>query len=132
MQADISHRAGRSGWSVFTMLLLALVFTETIFAGALLSGLAWARAAHAATALLLFVSATGGGLGALVALRGVPQGARLGFTLVFLGLLLVLQAFVGKAIAQGANLLWLHVPLGVALVGLTAQAAAAARRLGEA
>jgi hypothetical protein len=38
---------------------------------------------------------------------------------------------VGTLSAKGANLLWVHVPLGVALVGFAAQAAAGVRRLGQ-
>ena len=41
-----------------------------------------------------------------------------------------LQTAVGRATAKGDNLLWLHVPLGVALVGFAGQAAAVARKLG--
>jgi hypothetical protein len=50
--------------------------------------------------------------------------------LAALSLLLFVQMVVGRRSAEGANLLWLHVPLGVALVGMMVQPAIAARRLG--
>ena len=65
-------------------------------------------------------------------LRRIPQGLKLGLTLLSLAALLLLQTALGRSAAHGAKLLWLHVPLGVALVGLAGQALAAARRLGEA
>jgi len=46
-----------------------------------------------------------------------------------LALVLFLQAAVGALSAKGANLLWVHVPLGAALFGLAALAVADARRL---
>lgn len=41
------------------------------------------------------------------------------------------QTAIGHMAAKGAPLLWVHVPLGVALFGLAAQALACARRLGQ-
>jgi hypothetical protein len=40
-----------------------------------------------------------------------------------LAVILFAQAAIGRLSADGQNLLWLHVPLGVALVGLTVQPA---------
>jgi hypothetical protein len=62
--------------------------------------------------------------------RRVAHGMRFGFALLLLAVALSLQTAVGKSLAGGANLMWLHVPLGVALVGFATQAVAAARRLG--
>ena len=70
------------------------------------------------------------GVVCLITLRRVPHGLQLGLTLLALGAVVLSQAVIGKASAHGAHLLWLHVPLGVALVGLAMQAAAGARRLG--
>jgi len=120
----------RRWWGVITIGLLAAVFIEAVFAGAMLSGAAWARPAHAATALALIASTTTAGFVALAALRRIPHGRGLGLTLLGLAAALLLQAALGRAAAHGANVLWLHVPLGVVLVGLAAQAAASARRLG--
>ncbi len=129
-----SHGPGRNrrrGWRAVTALLVAAVFAEAVLAGAILSGVGWARAAHGATAGLLIVSTAIAGLVALVTLRRVPHGARLGLTLLSLAVALLLQAVIGALTAKGgANLLWVHVPLGVALVGFAAQAVADARRLG--
>jgi hypothetical protein len=128
MNQPTSNR--RRLWGVITALLLAGVFIEAVFAGALLSGAHWALAAHAATALVLIASTIAAGLVSLVTLRRVPHGRRLGLTLLSLAATVVLQAALGRFSAHGANLLWVHVPLGVALVGLAGQASAGARRLG--
>jgi hypothetical protein len=122
----------RQAWIVVTTLLLAAVFAEAVFAGAMLSGAGWARSAHAMSAVVLAIWTAAAGPIALVTLRGVSQGPRLVWTLAAMAVLVVLQAALGALTAKGANLLWAHVPLGVALVGLAGQTAAAARRLGQA
>ena len=124
-------RSLRQAWIAATTLLLATVFAEAVFAGAMLSGAGWARAAHAMTAVALALGAVAAGPIALATLRRVPHGVRLGWTLVAMAALVVLQAALGVATAKGANLIWAHVPLGVALVGVAGQAAAAARKLGQ-
>ena len=121
----------RRWWSAITIMIAAAVFIEAVFAGAILSGAGWARTAHAATALVLIVSTTTAGLVSLVTLRRIPRGLSLSLTLLSLAAVVFVQAALGRSTAHGANLLWLHVPLGVALVGFAAQAAVVARRLGE-
>jgi hypothetical protein len=121
----------RQAWIVVTTLLLAAVFAEAVFAGAMLSGAGWARPAHAMSAVVLALWTAAAGPIALVTLRGVAQGPRLAWTLAAMAVLVVLQAALGALTAKGANLLWAHVPLGVALVGLAGQTVAAARRLGQ-
>jgi hypothetical protein len=118
-------------WRVFAAMLVAAVFLEAVFAGAILSGIVWARSAHAVTAALLIVSTLAAGLVSILTLRRIPQGLKLGLTLLALAAGLILQAAVGALSAKGANLLWVHVPLGVALVGFATQAAVSAGRLGE-
>jgi len=120
----------RRGWGAVTAALAAALFIEAIFAGALLSGVGWARGAHGAGAGLLILSTAAAGLIALATLRRVPHGPRLGVILLGLAAAMGLQAALGALSAKGANLLWIHVPLGVALVGLAARAIASARRLG--
>lgn len=120
----------RRGWSLASALLLAAIFLEAVFAGAMLSGQGWARAAHGLTAGLVIAGATAAGLMGVVTLRRTPHGPRLASILLALAALALVQAALGALSAKGANLLWLHVPLGVALVGIAAQAAAGARRLG--
>lgn len=124
-------RRRRRGWGAVTVLLTAGVFLEAVFAGAMLSGADWARAAHGVTAGVLVVSATVAGLVALGALRRVPRGLGLALALLGLGAGLLLQAAIGALTAKGANLAWLHIPLGVALFAFAALAAAGARRLGD-
>jgi hypothetical protein len=123
-----AHNVRRS-WSIITALLVLAVFIEAVFAGAMLSGVDWARTAHSVNASILLVSTLTAGLISLVALRHVPNGVRLGLTLSSLAVLVVLQTLAGVFSAKGVNLLWVHVPLGVALFGLAAQAARTARRL---
>ena len=57
-------------------------------------------------------------------------GLALILPLLALAVASVLQAALGVMIGKGANLAWVHVPLGVALVAVAAQTVAAARRLG--
>ncbi|MEX2250308.1 MAG: hypothetical protein WD671_11805, partial [Parvibaculum sp.] len=102
-----------------------------VFAGAMLSGYGWARTAHLANAGLLIASTIAAGLVAVVTLRRIPHGPRLGLILLLLAAVVFLQTAIGKSAANGTNLMWVHVPLGVALVGFAAQAVAGARRLGE-
>ncbi|HZZ89719.1 MAG TPA: hypothetical protein VFE13_15435 [Caulobacteraceae bacterium] len=130
---DESSQPGRNlrqWWTSITILLAATFFMEAVFAGAMLSGLGWARKAHAASAMMLIASTLVAGLAALVGLRRIPHGLRLGSTLLSLAAVALLQAAVGALSAKGANLTWIHVPLGVALVGLAGLAVTAARRLG--
>ncbi len=116
-------------WGIVTTLLVVILFVEAAFAGAMLSGADWARKAHALTASVLTISAVLAALFALVTLRRIPGGLRLGLALLSLAALVIAQAVVGALAAKGANLLWVHVPLGVALFGFATQAAARARGL---
>jgi hypothetical protein len=120
----------RQWWSIVTTLLAAALFVQAVFAGAMLSGVDWARAAHGATALIIVALTLTTGLVSAVTLRHVAHGPKLGLTLLSLAVVAFLQMVVGKSSAAGANLMWLHVPLGVALVGFAALAVANARRLG--
>ena len=114
---------------MITALLVFAVFIEAIFAGAMLSGIGWARTAHSANAAVLIGSTLAAGLVSIGTLRRVPNGLKLGITLLALAALIVLQGAIGALSAKGANLLWVHVPLGVALFGLAGQAARDARKL---
>jgi hypothetical protein len=120
----------RQCWTAITTLIVAAVFAEAIFAGMMLSGVAWGRAAHWANAVALIASTLVAGLVSLVTLRRIPHGPRLGLTLLALAVVVLLQTAVGRSSVKGANLMWVHVPLGVALVGFAARAVAGARRLG--
>lgn len=124
------RRALRQRWIVVTMLLAAAIFIQAVFAGAMLSGIDWARAAHSANAIVLIASTVAAGLIAAVSLRRVPQGLNLALTLLALAVVVFVQTGIGKAAAGGANLMWAHVPLGVALLGFAGRAVAIARNLG--
>jgi hypothetical protein len=124
-----SGRNLRQWWTVITVLLAAAFFMQAVFAGAMLSGAGWARKAHAASAMVLIVSTLTAGLVSVVSLRRIAHGLRLGLTLLSLAATAFVQGAVGALSAKGDNLMWIHVPLGVALVGLAGLAMAAARRL---
>ncbi|MBV9044480.1 MAG: hypothetical protein JO167_04475 [Alphaproteobacteria bacterium] len=118
-------------WRVFTVLLMAALFVQGVFAGAMLSGFEWARPAHAANGFAIVIAAFLASLLSFVALRRTPNGVKYGFTLLALAIVIFVQFALGRLAARGANLMWLHVPLGVALVGLAGQAMARARLLGH-
>lgn len=124
--------AARRFWRAVTGAIVAAMFIEAAFAGAMLSGFEWARRAHMGGAAITIGATLIASLAAFATLRRVKHGARLGLYLMALAAVALAQAAVGVASAKGGNLLWLHVPLGVALVGLAAQSVAGARRLGEA
>jgi len=125
-----SGRALRRWWSVIAALLAAAIFAQAVFAGLILSGVDWGREAHSFNSLVLIAASLAAGVISIVTLRRVPNGLRLGFTLLLLAVVVALQTAVGKSSVAGANLMWVHIPLGVALVGVAAQAMAGARRLG--
>lgn len=129
---DSGHpaRAQQRLWRAVAATIMAGIFAQAISAGALLSGADWAQAAHRGMAAALIVSALVAGVVAVITLRKVTHGTRFGMTLLTLAVLIFLQAAVGKSIAQGATLMWIHVPLGVALVGFAGLALTSARRLG--
>jgi hypothetical protein len=120
----------RLWWSVVAACLVAGIFAQAAFAGAMLSGESWASSAHAGTATLLAAAALLAGLAAAATLRRVRHGLAFAAALLALAALVVVQTVLGKWSANGANLMWLHVPLGVALVGLAVQALRGAGRLG--
>lgn len=129
-----SHAPGaglRPVWSIVTVGLMFAIFAQAVFAGAMLSGFEWARAAHAANASIVLGATFAAGLIATVTLRRMRNGLKLGLLLLGLAAAVFLQFALGWLAAKGANLMWLHVPLGVVLVGLAGQAVASARRLGE-
>ena len=121
----------RQWWSVVTTVLATDIFVQAVFAGAMLSGVDWARAAHSANAIVLIASTLAAGLTAAITLWRVPQGFKLALTLVALAVVVFVQTGIGKASTGGANLMWVHVPLGVALLGFAGHAVASARRLGR-
>src|SRR5512147_1778633 len=77
-------RALRQRWIVITTLLAAAIFTQAVFAGAMLSGIDWARTAHSANAIVLIASTVAAGLIAAISLRRVPRGLNLALTLLAL------------------------------------------------
>lgn len=122
----------RQWWTVIALLLVTAIFMQAVFAGAMLSGIEWALRAHRLNGMILIGSTGMAGLLALFSLRHVAHGSKLGFTLLALAAVTFVQAAIGMMSAKGANLMWVHVPLGVALVGFAIQAVRQARSLGQA
>jgi hypothetical protein len=105
-------------WIVFTTVLVCAVFLQAVTAGRILTGDEWARDVHRTVGAILFLVAVGGGAVALVRLRGRTGSRRFGLMLVAIGVVLFVQHRLGTAATDGDNTLWIHVPLGVALLGL--------------
>ena len=120
----------RQLWSSIAILLVLDVVIEAVFAGAMLSGADWARQAHVVNAAILIALTATAGLAAILTLRRIPHGMKLGLALLSLAAVVFLQVAVGKWSAAGANLMWLHVPLGAALVGFAVLAGSLASGLG--
>jgi len=121
----------RQWWTIITAAIAVGIFAQAVFAGAMMSGEAWAASAHSANAVLLIAATLAAGLVSAVVLRRVPQGPTLGLMLLCLAVIVFLQTALGILSAKGANLMWVHIPLGVALVGFAMQAMMRARRLGS-
>jgi hypothetical protein len=131
MQTNEGTSAPARAWVVCTTVLTWAVFLQAVTAGRILTGDEWARDLHRTAAGLLFLVAVGSGVVALVRLRDRARGRRFGLMLVAIGVGLFVQHGLGTAAADGEDTLWIHVPLGVALVGLLAQARQFATRVGE-
>ncbi len=119
----------RRWWSLITSLIAFAILMEAVFAGAMLSGVGWARTAHAVNASIVAASAFIAGLICVISLRGISGGFKLGSMLLSLAAVVFIQAALGALSAKGTNLLWVHIPLGVALFGFATRAATGARRL---
>jgi hypothetical protein len=130
INAGQQSRNLRQWWSAIAILLAAAVFAQAVFAGLMLSGIEWGYAAHEVNAVALIATALLAGLVSIGTLHRIVNGPKLALTLLALALLIFLQTAIGKSSAAGANLMWLHIPLGVALVGVAARAVAVARSLG--
>ena len=129
MTVTTVDRASARGWIVFTSILTSAVFLQAITAGRILSGDEWARNAHRAVAGLVVAAAAVGGAVALVRLRDRAGGRRFGLMLMALAVGLLVQYALGTAAADGDDTLWIHVPLGVALVTLMMRLGVFARRI---
>jgi hypothetical protein len=110
-------------WSVIATLLAVAVFSEAIFAGAMLSGIPWAHTAHSLNAKILVATATIASLVGVMTLRRLPHRGKLMSISLCFAVGVLLQAAIGTLSAKGINLLWIHIPLGVALFGIAGYAA---------
>src|ERR1700688_2571975 len=94
----------RPWWSIVTVGLAFAVFTQAVFAGAMLSGFDWARAAHTANALILVGATVAAALISLVTLRRTRNGLKLGLLLLGLAAAVFVQVALGRLAANGAYL----------------------------
>jgi len=122
------RRLGR-GWTWLTTVTMWVIFLQSVTAGRMLAGDDWARTTHRATAGLVTLVVLAAGLGALAVLRDRTGGRRLALVLIVLASCLIVQYRLGAAAAGGRDVLWLHVPVGVALFGFSLRANMLARRL---
>src|SRR5262249_39652566 len=99
----------RAWWRAVSILLVIAIFLQALFAGGMLSGIAWARAAHMANGVLVVAATLAASLAAFVALRHVRGGLKLGLVLLALAAVLAVQFGLGRMAATGANLMWLHI-----------------------
>jgi hypothetical protein len=130
--APVATAAGGAAraWSVFTAVLTWAVFLQAVTAGRILSGDEWALDVHLAAAGLLVLVSLGGGLVALARLRHRAGGRRFAVALIAMSVGLLVQHGLGSAAADGEDTMWIHLPLGVALVGLMVKVGMLARRVG--
>ena len=117
------------GWPLFTAIFMWAVFLQSVTAGRILRGDDWARSLHRTSAGLLVVAALAAGIVALARLRRHDGGTRLGVILLVLAVSLLVEYGLGTSAADGKDTLWLHIPLGVAVIGFTAQTNMLARKL---
>jgi hypothetical protein len=105
-------------WQAVTTVLMLAIFSQAITAGLLLRGDGWAQTVHRTAAGILVAATFVAGLVALVTLRDESRGRRMGTLLVVLAVGLVVQYALGAAAVDGKDVLWIHIPLGVGLIGL--------------
>ena len=89
------------------------VLAQAVFAGQILSGNVWGWL-HTVGALLLVPLSLVSAAYCMVIMRAVPGGAAIGWIAVALFACLLVQAMLGFT-----RVLAVHVPLGVAIFGLT-------------
>jgi heme A synthase len=118
-RADPTDRAGTwKAWQAVTTVLMLAIFSQAITAGLLLRGDGWAQTFHRTAAGVLVAATFVAGVVALATLRDERRGRRMGILLVVLAIGLVVQYALGAAAVDGKDVLWIHVPLGVGLIGL--------------
>jgi heme A synthase len=105
-------------WQVVTTVLMLAIFSQAITAGLLLRGDGWAQTFHRSVAGVLVAATFLAGIVALATLRAEARGRRMGTLLVVIAVGLVAQYATGTAATEGTDVLWIHVPLGVGLIGL--------------
>jgi hypothetical protein len=123
-----SPKGQARGWVGFTRLLTLGVFSQAVLAGIFLSGPSWARTVHGFLGPAVIFASLIAAVVATTTRKRWSSGNRLAILLALLTTVLVVQNLAGE-LSSGGSLLWLHVPLGVAVVGLAAQPSIVAGRM---
>lgn len=127
--APAAPRTRFGWWSAVTTILLLAVFSQAVTAGRMMRGDTWASDLHGMVAGLVLVGVLATGIVAMARLRRAQRGKRLAIALLFLAIGLFVELMLGNASADGDDVLWLHVPVGVAITGFAVRVAMLARQL---
>lgn len=120
-----------AAWRGIARLLLLATFGQSFLAGIYLSGEAWGRDYHRALGFAIVGVAIVVAVIGIVTLRGDRKARRFALGLAGFAVMAAVQLGLGLAAAEGTRTLWLHLPLGVALVGSAANLEVAARSVGQ-
>jgi hypothetical protein len=116
-------------WLVLSGLLSLMTLAQALFAGMLLAGYPVGLDIHRANAYALFVLSLAGLVVAIATQRGTPAGRRLISALAHFMVGIIVVAILGVLSREGYRLHWLHLPAGVAMMGLAGVIREAASRL---
>jgi hypothetical protein len=118
-------------WLAIGGLVFAAVLAQPFFAGLMVRGHDWAETAHEQTGFGLVAATVVATAVATATLRRRAQGRAVIAPLLAFAVLLVVQTALCESAADGRDVLWLHFPLGVALVGAAMRLPGATRALAD-
>jgi hypothetical protein len=118
-------------WLLVAGVLMAGVVAQPFLAGLMVRGHDWAETAHEKTGFGLVTATILASSVAAVTLRRREHGRAVISALVAFAVLIVIQTALGESAADGRDVLWLHFPLGVALVGAAMRLLRATRALAD-
>jgi hypothetical protein len=120
-----------AAWRGIARLLMLATFGQSFLAGVYLSGEAWGRDLHRALGFTIAGIAIVVAVIAIATLHDTRGDRRFALGLAGFAVMAAVQLGLGIAAAEGTRTLWLHLPLGVALVGTAANLEVAARSVGQ-